>query len=303
MFEQVVNQINEGIEKRKLKQEAEKPVTFSISDIPSFNDAFFRERISNIDSLSDRELFEYLKTGYSIILEDIFIRDDSKYLSLFTNPRFLSIFIQVINSVQISYIEQIYCNKLAYDYLTNSNNIDEYIKSLFFTLSKTVNKSVIPPLLGLGLSDDFASYLALCRFSSTKEFVNVRRINYLLISSLNPKLFDEQMIIFIYEKLFDRFTDLFKATMFDVYTDEELENIGPGAAEIYANISLAIIDILNSMTSEDIRKVLISYSGDYNMDVNTSNIRFSIRSLAICDYKRILDIVDYLEKVENIFVP
>lgn len=302
MFDQVVNQINEGIEKRKQKQETEKPVTFSISDIPSFNDAFFRERISNIDSLSERELFDILRTSYSMILEDIFVKEDSTYLPLFTNTKFLTVFIQVINSVQINYMEQIYCNKLAYDYLTNNENIDEYTKSLFFTLSRNVNKNVIPSLLGLGLSDDFASYLALCRFSSTKEFVNIRRVNYLLISS-NPNQLNEQMIIYIYEKLFDRFTDLFKATMFDVYSDEELCNIGPGSAEIYSNISLAIVDILNVMTSEDIRKVLISYSGDYNIDKNTRNIRFSMKALAVDDYKRIIDVIDYLEKVENIFIP
>lgn len=267
-----------------------------------FGDSLTRESLSNLDSIEDRELYEILKNKYSSIVENIVVEEDEFYLDLFTNSRFLTIFIQAINSVVLTHNDIIYCNKISYDYLTNCNvDSDEYLKSLFYNMSKVVNKNILPGLLGLGLNEDFSSYLALCRFSSTKEEVNIRRVNHLLISS-DHNIIDEQMIIYIYEKLFTSMTQLFKHTMFDIYTPEELQGMGRGAGDIYSNISLAVIDILNVMTSEDIYHVLLSYAKDYNVSGDT-DVRFSIRSLAICDYGRILNVVDNIEYMELIVVP
>lgn len=267
-----------------------------------FGDSLIKESLSNLSNLDDRNLYEILKSKYSSIIENVVENEDVFYLDLFTDSRFLTIFTQAINSVVLTRNDIIYCNKISYDYLTNCNDVsDEYLKSLFYNMSKVVNKNILPGLLGLNLNEDYCSYLALCRFSSTKESVNVRRVNHLLISS-DSNIIDEQMIIYIYEKLFDSMTTLLKHTMFDPYTSEELKCIGPGAGEIYSNISLAIIDILNMMPSNDIYHVLLSYAKDYNVSGET-NVRFSIRSLAICDYSRILNVVDNIEYNELIIVP
>lgn len=299
MFGRLAEDINKHVEKKK-QNENEKNI--SLGSMAIFNPMHIRDAFNSIRDLDDGELYEILKPSYSQILEKIFREEDPFYLNLFTNSKFLTVFIQVISSVVLDKTETIYCNKIAYDYLTDSNNnSDEYQKSLFLNLSRTVNKNIIPSLLGIGLDENLSSYLALSRYSSSKEFVNIRRVNYLIIAS-SPNIMTEQMIVYIYEKLFDNFNHLFKYTMFDPYTDKDLESIGSGAAEIYSNMSLAIIDILNLMTSDDIRRVLYSYASDYNV-TNEYNIRFSIYTLAVSDYGRILQVAENLEREELVFVP
>lgn len=303
MPENIFKAINERIEKDKKKEESETQKMYYIPSILITKP--YLEVLQDIDNISDYDLYELIKINYNQILKEIFRKENADLVKIITNTRFLSIFIQVINCINISEEERIYCNKMAYDYITmpniSNNKVDEHVKQLFISLSNSVNKHVLPGLLSLGLDEQLASMLAICRFSSMKEFVNVRRINHIMICS-DPTVMTSQNIIYIYEKLFDKFTDLFIATMYDVYDDVELEAISYNASEIYSNISLAIVDILNSMTSVDIRKVLLAYGMDYALDMNRK-IRFSINTLAQCDYNRIYQIVDNLLVYEGINVP
>lgn len=275
-------------------------VTLDLSQDMLFNPSLFKDKLKNIDSLSDRELFDLIKDSYKSLLSDLFFGNNS-YLELFTNSKFLIAFTQVISNVKdLSYDNKIHCNKLAYDYFT-SHNPDPYIKQLLYSLSKVINRMEIPALLGLGIPEDLASYMALSRFSSQKDKVNVKRLNLIIINS-DPKLMTEQTIVYIYEKLFDRFTPLFESTMFDVYTLED--NFSESMQNIYSIISLSILDILNGLPSETIRRVLISYEGDYkafHAHLNRKTIRFSMQCLSP-DYSRINQVVEAL-KAEDIFVP
>ena len=89
---------------------------------------------------------------------------------------------------------------------------------------------------------------------------------------------------------------------FFVYDDEE-EWVTEEIMEIYSTISLAVLLILNNMTSDKIRKVLISYTGDYNAlySGNSNSYRFSMKAIST-DYSRIIDVVEAL-KEEGIYVP
>lgn len=280
-----------------------KLVDVNIMDTPVFNVQILYDKLSNIDSLSDKELYSILKIGYKELLEDIFKKDTPLYLSLLTNSKFITIFTQVMSTEMLDYDHTIYCNKIAYDYLTLSNNKDKYIEQLYYTLSKVVNRGIIPGLLSLGIPENLASYMALARYSSLKELINVERVNFIIVSS--PKeVMTEQMIVWIYEKLFDRFTPLFEGTMFDVVKDEDDDQYNDDMLEVYSTISLAILDIMNNLPSQDIRKVLISYVGDYEIlyrKPGEKTIRFSMRSLSD-DYVRINQVVQALE-LENIYVP
>lgn len=275
----------------------------SISDIPMFNESALYDQLEKIDKVDDDELYGIIEKNYSRILDNVFESGEGFYLSLFLNQRFLSVFTNVMsNQKNINDIDRVLCNKIAYDYLTSSDmsKIKPEFKSLFFNLSKRVNFSVIPRLLILGLDEETCAYLALSRYSHTEPMVYIRRLNH-IITSHSDSVMNEQMIIDIYQVLVSGFTQLFKYTMFDVSTEDELNGIGPGASDIYSNISLAVVDILNSLTSNDIRKVLVEYSNEYNTSDNL-DIRFSMRSIAAHDYWRILKVIDLLE-YEQVPVP
>lgn len=282
-----------------MKKPKKEKIYLNLSNNVLINPGVLPTKLSNIDNLTDRDLYELINNSYNILLNDTVVNDNKYYLSLFTNSRFLSIFIQVTSSVIMNHTNRVFCNRIAYDYLT-STDPDPYIVQLFYTLSKMVNRDVIPQLIGIGLSEDLASYMALTRYSTQKEMVNVKRLNFIIIQS--PKeLMTEQRIVWIYEKLFDRFTPLFEGTMFDIYSD--IDHYTEDMEEIYSIISLAILDIMNEMASADIRKVLISYSGDYNFRYRKGErtSRFSMQSLAE-DFYRINQVVEALVQ-ENIIVP
>lgn len=288
MFEQYMKDISKE-PKREL-------VEIKLFENPAYNPLALKDKLKNIDKLDDRELYTLLKDGYDTLLSTIFTDNDAEYLDLFTNSRFITIMIQVMSSINnISHINRTYINKIVYDYITLSEN-DQYIKQLLHSLSKTVNKDILPKLLGLGLREDIAIYLALARFSSQKEIVNVKRVNFVIMTS-PIEIMTEQMIVYIYEKLFDRVTPLFTGTMIDNCK----QDMNPDMEEIYSTISLAVLDILNLMPSSDIRKVLISYVGDYQALYLQNGYRFSLQCLSN-DYARINTVVEAL-KFENIYVP
>lgn len=271
-------------------------VQIKLFDNPAYNTLVLEEKLRALDSLEDREVYSLLRDGYESILSTIFIDKNKQYLDLFTNSRFVSILIQVMSSItNISHINRTYINKIVYDYIILQDS-DPYIKQLLYSLSKTVNKDILPRLLGLGLPEDIAIRLALSRFSSQKEIVNVKRVNFIIMTS-PIEIMTEQMIVFIYEKLYDRFTPLFIGTMIDNCRSDMEGDMD----EIYSIISLAVLDILNVMPSNDIRKVLISYVGDFQALYSQNGYRFSLQCLSN-DYARINAVVDAL-KYENIYVP
>ena len=245
-----------------------------------FNPTLLSQQLSNVSTINDKDLFELLRTNYDTILHEACsgTENSQDYLALMLDNRFLNIFTQAINAQYsfMNYSSKIYCNKIAYDYITSGKNIDDYTKSLMYNLSRIVNRSVIPGLIGIGLNEDVASYLALARYSSQKEKVDIKRLNFILIT-LPLELMTEQMIVSIYEKLFNSMTLLFETTMFDTSVD----NIGTDSCgEIYSRISLALLGLLNVMPLESIRKVLISYAGDYLMLHHGEITRFSMHSIS-----------------------
>lgn len=293
MFEKLVDDINNQTEEAK-------DISIDLAKSPAINRNFFKDQMEYIDTIRDRDLYNLVKEAHRSILEGIMTKNDTSYIDAFTNPRFLSALIQVLGNVTLDHEERICCNKLAYDYFTLKNN-DSYIKQLFYNLSKIVNRDKIPSLLSIGVPENLAIHLALARYSSNKESINVKRVNFIITTS--PKeVMTEQNIVYIYERLFDNFTPIFTATMTDVYNDEE-EWVTDDIMEVYSTVSLAVLLILNNMTSDKIRKVLISYTGDYNaLYSNRPNSkRFSLRSLS-ADYSRITSVVEALQE-EGVYVP
>ncbi len=286
------------IEEVKIKdKDIPKYQSLDLFNNPMLNTSLLWKKLSCIDTLSDRELFNLVKNSFDDVLKLIFSNGDQDYLKLITNTKFLIALNQVVLNLDLTYIQKIHCNKLAYDYFTSGNS-DPYTKQLFFALSKSVNRSIIGALCSTGLNENLASYLALARYSSEKEMINVKRLNFIIISS-SADVMNEQMIIKIYEKLFDSITSLFEGIMFDGL-DMDDEFVSESMNLIYSTISLAILDILNNMTSQDIRKVLISYQGDYEALYHKRKPRFQVSAIS-GDYIRILDVIEAL-KGEKIFI-
>lgn len=273
----------------KLPREVEPNVNINL-DI--FNKDIFESMIPYIPQMDDKTLYAAIKNNTDVIFNNI-MDYNPNYISLFTDHRFISMLSNVMETIPIDYKASFSCNKIAYDYFT-SDNPDPNIKAVCLKLSRTVNRQTIQDLTSIGLPEDIAANLAFCRYSSVNEQTNVKRLNFVIYNK-DPDIMTEQMIVWIYEKLFTRISDLFQGTMFDTTAYED-DNF----MEVYGTVGLAVLLILNNMPKDKIKKVLMLYNNAWEY-AERPRVRFSLHALS-GDYARIRDVVQSLE-FEGIVIP
>ena len=256
-------------------------------DLSSLNSSAFKNSLSNILNMDEHHIAVLVKNSIDEITDDI-LSGTIPYIHIFSNHNFINGFIRAVGSIPISYKIRLACNKLTYDYFTSDNAVPE-IKQKYLHISRVVNRPEINKLMAYGIDENSACNMALCRYSSTNERTNVKRLNFTLYHK-DPNIMNEQMIVWIYEALFDRISPLFYGVMFEVYTPQEEEDFGDNFMEIYGTVGLACLDILNNMTSDNIKKVLTGYVEEWEYSGRPA-VRFSLRSLS-GDYSRITRVVE-----------
>ncbi len=226
---------------------------------------------------TDEEWKEFLETSYEDILEGASKSTDPEYLGMVYSSRFLNGLIQVVTERKISEKARISINKLGYDYLTYHGDTqkDQYVTTLMINLAAVVNGSMINQMKRLGIPNNLANYLVLSRYSSNNEFTNIRRVNYILLTSLS-QTYDlssesqalgqheaaEKMAANIYFNLFPKMDILFRGVMLDVY-DKECSWMTESVSVMYEITTIAMLDVLERLQLEEIREILCSYEKDY----------------------------------------
>ena len=262
------------------------------TNFEGFNQNTFKQMVQNINGMNEHQIAIMVKNNIDEIVEDI-LCENIPYIHIFINYQFINGFIRAVSSIPISYKIRLACNKITYDYFTSDNAIPD-IKQKYLAISRIVNRPEINKLVGLGIDENTASNLTFCRYSSTNERTNVKRLNF-VICNKDPNVMTEQNIVWIYEKLFDQISNLFYGTMFEVYTPQQIDDFGENFMEIYGAISLAILDIINNMTSDNMRRVLVGYYEEWEYK-NKPPVRFSLRSLS-GDYSHITRVVESLDSM------
>lgn len=257
-------------------------------------DAFF-----TIDQIDQNELFSLISESYSLILTKKFIKENKNIMArMFTNSKFVTVFTQVLGGIRDFTNEQkTCCNKFIYDYLILPHKKDKYIESLLYNLGMSINKDMIPILLGIGLSQDLSHNIAIARYSTDNQILAMKRVNVLIVNS-TIEIMTEQRIINIYEKLFDHMMPMFEGIMFDKW-DEELIEQDSVKEELYSLINLALLDILNDMPMDSIQHILCQYSHLKNTVYRNKAVRFDIHAISY-DYARVIECIEIVEQMGNI---
>ena len=214
------------------------------------------------------------------------------FQKLWTNKLFLRNLLELLDSDK-SYRDYVissnitFINHTVYDYMV-SENPDEDIKQLMFDIAKVIDYSYIIKLCTI-MPLETARFISLVRFSSFDKKVSIDRFNSMIFKCGID--FSKKDIIYIYGIFFsDNFSFLFTNTM----TSREEVFAERIHKKVYDMISLALLDILESMTSDDIYKVLYNYSKYVELtSFPTDMVRFSLRSLSD-DYSRINNIITEL---------
>lgn len=259
-------------------------------------------KLKNINVMTDKEVYELVNDYYEDILTDIFIKKEkqekSEFTDLFTVPKFIIALTQVMYTLTPSHTTRRRLNKMSYDYLVlKERNRDPYVSGLLMALSKTVNRDKIPKLCTLPLPEDLASLLALSRYSSEKEVLNVKRLNRVLLNQPADSI-TEQKIVDIYLSLFEHILPLFTGVMLDVISPQ---NLSPNTAEVYGLITLAALDIMNELPIVDIKKGLTMFDEDRKIQYPDSPLRINLESCSQEDYPRLLKAIDLL-KQEGVYI-
>ena len=127
----------------------------------------------------------------------------------------------------------------------------------------------------LCMDEKLASYMVLSRYSSDNEFTNIRRVNFIVCTSLSQMYplgssddgFEqyeaaEEMAAKLYFLLFPDGNTLFRGVMLDVY-DQESPWMTEPVMVMYEITTSAMLDVVNRLQSETIREILRSYREDY----------------------------------------
>ena len=256
----------------------------------TFNGDYFMDTIKNINNMSESDIIILIKNHIDTIVNKTLSNDES-ISSILAHPKFVAAYNKAMKLIPINYERRLLANKLAYEYSV-IDNPDQNLLNMFKEISKYVNKDLISNLGQIGLNKHIANDLAMCRFSSRREDTNVQRLNFAMCK-YNAEIFTEQTVIYVYEKLFDRMGELFVSSMLEVYSTRELNDFGEEFVDIYSNITLANLTILNNMPSIAIRQVILLYIDAYAewYKERMTLPRCSLRALSQ-DYGRIVNIVE-----------
>lgn len=252
--------------------------------------------------MNDKDAFNLVKNNYKIILSDIFDKKERKetsnFIKYFTDSRFLSIMTQVMYTETPDEKSKRRLNKMCFDYIVlQSKNKDQYIVDLISALSRTINRDIIPVLCTIPLSESMAATIALSRYSSEKENINIKRLNKVLMNQPLETL-NEEKIVNIYLKLFDHVLPLFTGVMLDVQSPQ---NMSSDAEEIYGMITLAMLDIMNELPIGDIKKGLKLFNEDRKILYPDSPLRMNLKCCSETDFPRFVRALDELE-LEGIII-
>lgn len=233
-------------------------------------------KINDIDNLDEKEIKDIILRQYGMILNyDLFLTSqDTRFhaQTLFTSKKFLRCFLDVIRLLQLTEHQKICLNKLAYDYYVLDTELkDKEIVDLFYQLSSEVNSIEVTVLSGiLGITG--ARTLAMVRNSSFKEQICVRRVNAYIMRY--PEELNLQNIVNIYCYLFHRISNLFIYTMME----SKPAYLTKFQSDRFDLISVAMLELLNSLTTADITKVLQDYAVSIKMIRVDTTVRFAIKT-------------------------
>lgn len=252
--------------------------------------------LNHIDDMSDADLHNLVANQYKTLLNyDSFFNNPS-YRTIaqkaFSNERFLRMMLTVISVVKLNY-HQITClNKLTFDYERMHNNTDK-IFGLLLQLSSIANHDMIKKL-SIVVDESIAKEIAMVRMSSFNEGKNAIRLHNLLV--YNVEDITAQDVVNILTTVFSRFTIVIIATMTLVCKDQSrIRN--------YNAFSVALLALIDNMSSIEMKKLIASYGIDYYLNHNGETPRFSLQNLGE-KYRRISTIVKEVEAEEyDILIP
>jgi len=267
-----------------------------------FSQQAFDNTIANLDNMSDLEVMDFIKMHIKTI-ENKAIRKDQSLLEIFYNWKFLYNYRIVIDNLPFDHLRRTIINMSFYNYsCIDKSQRRSDVYDLLRDMSLNVNKKEIKQLMAYGL-DRISAHIIVCsRYSSIIERINILRMNFYICTFSSIDI-TEQMIVWIYETLFESVTTFFITTLLEFptitynwNTRSELLEFEEIRSRVY-NVVLLFVD---NLPYNDIRSILTSYSREW-MALKCPKTAISLNHLS-SEYSRIRNIVSEINANGN-FIP
>ncbi|MBQ8131009.1 MAG: hypothetical protein IJ193_00795 [Bacilli bacterium] len=264
---------------------------------------------------SEREIFNFINTNLSDTIYILYINNNynTKFKTLFVNPKFLSVLNQVLivgnEQHRLTEYDLIYINTILYWYIVNHSS-DWYIKMLWYMIADNINKETIYKLRILNLFDtELCNFLAIAYKSSAVESTRIRNVNFTICTS-SVRVLDIKEFESIYNNLYNRnFTALILNLLFDdsipsIFYGNENSDRGKKSLANNTNAIYAGLFILERFNPFDIARILRliynTFANEYNYD--SERMRVSFKKLSKETFPNILIALEAIEK-EQIYLP
>ena len=256
------------------------------------------DRLSEMDKLSDEELYSILRGSYSVFLSNAINSPCLDFLR--HNSRFITILSQVIMEVELKLDERIYCNSMIYKELSETES--PYLQRVYYILGMLANQNIMSKIMSTGIDKALATYLAVVRKSSFNFKDNVSRLNFAIMCA-TPEKMTVQRITDIYCALFNTVTevkDLFFLIIRDTYVFSSEEDwITPDILQVARNMNCAVLSILDSLSRDKLYEILSEYAHMILIeDLTEEDVRFSFKIVSPIEFPKIVSVMTELADKE-----
>jgi hypothetical protein len=248
------------------------------------------------ENVDEDEIKDIIHRQHEMIFKyDLFLKAkiQLQMRALFTNKRFLRCTLDIIRLLNISWYEKMCINIVAYDYNALPDRDKETGELLYLLTTEVNTKEII--LLSVILGEHNSKLLAMVRNSSFDEVTVVRRVNMFVVKCGVDLSIKNTVDIYCY--LFNRITNLFVYTMME----QKPNNLTAEESRRFDYISVAMLEMLNSLDSNSIKHVITEYAYTLKLSKRDIIVRFAIKS--VVKYVRIISVVRLVEESENIKIP
>ena len=224
----------------------------------------------------DNDAYTLLLAEYKDFLSPMI--DNPAFNELKKSAKFISFLTQICLTEELSYEQRVYCNSMIYKSMMNASTM---MKKLLLNLGYVVNRNIATQLIGCGLDQNMASYIAVARKSSFYPRDCISRMNFCIVCTA-PDFMTAKRIADIYCIVCNTTDDikkLFEITMKDAFVYKSDDSwITQDHIKTAKNMDSALLSILNSLNIDSLFNILEEYYQDCQMlNLDEDDVRFSFR--------------------------
>lgn len=238
--------------------------TIDIIGDPMINPMTLKQMLLNPSAYDDEAIMLIFRNKYADILHDTALLNT--YWNLFTERKYLEMFISVLSNSPYGYEERLYANKICVNFKEHCpvEKYNELYLVILHNLGGMVNIRDIREIAAAvpELEYDKAITLAVLRAHDTNPTIAYRAIND-YICTLDPAVTSPSNIVKIYESMGNYGSISISALLSVVMLSGDKRFATENEAKVDANILYAVLSILNECPTASIEHAIMKYNMDF----------------------------------------